>query len=82
LSDQQCKSPQVLSNGDQNKLVLGTSWTTQSKPAKLQNALQVRKPHLDLLALTPKRFNTNTHTMASQSGANSKPRNCWPSPQY
>src|SRR5580704_14011527 len=29
----------------------GASWTTQSKPTELQDALQVRKPHLDLLAL-------------------------------
>jgi hypothetical protein len=33
------------------KLVLSASWTTQSKPTELQDALQVREPHLDLLAL-------------------------------
>ena len=27
-------------------------WTTQSKPTELQDALQVREPHLDLLALS------------------------------
>jgi hypothetical protein len=47
-SDQRCEPPQVLGNGSQNKLILGASWTAQSKPAELQ----VRKPHLDLLALT------------------------------
>jgi hypothetical protein len=35
---------------------LGTSWTTQSKPAELQDALEVRKPHLDLLAFTSRRL--------------------------
>ena len=51
-SDQRCKSPQVLSDGGQNKFVLGASWTTQSKPTELQDTLQVCEPHLDLLALT------------------------------
>jgi hypothetical protein len=30
---------------------LSASWTTQSKPTELQDALQVCEPHLDLLAL-------------------------------
>ena len=51
-SDQRCEPAQVLGDGGKNKLVLGASWTTQSKPAELQDALQVRKPHLDLLPLT------------------------------
>jgi hypothetical protein len=50
--DKRREAPQVLSNGGQNKLVLSASWTTQSKPTKLQDALQVREPHLDLLTLT------------------------------
>jgi len=50
--NQRCEPPQVLSNGSQNKLVLSTLWTTQSKPTELQDALQVREPHLDLLALS------------------------------
>jgi hypothetical protein len=45
-----------LSNGGQNKLVLSASWTTQSEPTELQDALQVCKPHLDLLALMPRPF--------------------------
>ena len=49
--NQRCEPAQVLSDGGQNKLILGASWTTQSKPAKLQNALQVREAHLDLLPL-------------------------------
>src|SRR4030095_4494771 len=52
--NQRCEPPQVLSNGGQNKFVLSTSWTTQSKPTELQDALQVREPHLDLLALAPR----------------------------
>ncbi len=52
--NQRSEPPQVLSNGGQNKLILSASWTTQSKPAELQDALQVREPHLDLLALTPR----------------------------
>src|ERR1700751_3605334 len=36
----------------QNKLILGTPRPTQSEPAELEDALQVREPHLDLLALT------------------------------
>jgi hypothetical protein len=46
--------PQVLSDGGQNELILGASWTPQSKPAELQDALEVCKPHLDLLALAPR----------------------------
>jgi len=50
--DQLCKASQILSDGGQNKLVLGASWTTQSKSTELKDGLQVRKSHLDLLALT------------------------------
>ena len=54
-SDQRCEPPQVLGDGGQNELILGASWTAQSKPAELQDALEVRKPHLDLLALAPRK---------------------------
>src|ERR1700722_12862087 len=54
--DQGCEPPQVLCDGGQNKLVLGTSWTTQPKSAELEDALQVCEPHLDLLALMPRPF--------------------------
>jgi hypothetical protein len=50
-SDQRCKPPQVLGDGSQNKLILGASWATQSKPTEPEDALQVSEPHLDLLAL-------------------------------
>ncbi len=52
--DQRCEPSQVLGDSGQNKLILGASWTTQSKPAELQDALQVCEPHLDLLPLTPR----------------------------
>ena len=52
--DQRGEPSQVLSNGGQNELILGASWTAQSKPAELEDALEVRKPHLDLLALAPR----------------------------
>ena len=41
---------QVLSDGGQNKLILGTSRAAQSEPTELQDALQVCEPHLDLFA--------------------------------
>jgi hypothetical protein len=40
-----------LGDGGRNKLIPGASWTTQWKSAALQDALEVREPHLDLLAL-------------------------------
>jgi len=49
-SDQRCEPPQVLGDGGQNELNLGASWTTQSKPAELQDALQACEPHLDSFA--------------------------------
>jgi hypothetical protein len=45
--------PQVLSDGCHNKIILGTSWATQPKPTEPEDALQMREPHFDLLALTP-----------------------------
>jgi hypothetical protein len=54
--NQRCEPPQVLGDGSKDKLVLGTSRSTQSKPTELQDALQVREPHLDLLALPPRLF--------------------------
>jgi hypothetical protein len=52
--DQRREAPQVLGDGGQNELVLGASWATQPKATEPQDALQVREPHLDLLALTPR----------------------------
>jgi hypothetical protein len=54
--NQRCEPAQVLSDSGQNKLILGGSWTTQSKPAELQDALQVCEPHLDLLPFTLRLF--------------------------
>jgi hypothetical protein len=50
--NQRCEPSQILSDGGQNKLILGASWTTQSQSTKLQDALQVCEPHLDLLPIT------------------------------
>ncbi|MBB4381754.1 hypothetical protein GGD61_006442 [Bradyrhizobium sp. SBR1B] len=50
--NQRCEPPQVLGDGSKNKLVLGASWTAESEPAELEDALEVRKPHLDFLSLT------------------------------
>jgi hypothetical protein len=51
--DQRCETSQILGDGSENKFVLGAPWPTQSKPTEPQDALQVREPHLDLLALQP-----------------------------
>jgi hypothetical protein len=50
------EAPQILSDGSQNKLVLGAPWATKPEPTKPQDALQVCKLHLDLLALTSRRL--------------------------
>jgi hypothetical protein len=51
--DQFGEPSQVLGDGGQNKLILGTPRPTQPKPVEPQDTLEVCKPHLDLLALTP-----------------------------
>ena len=55
---QRCEPPEVLGDGGQNKLILGTSRSTQSKPTELQDALQMCEPHLDLLALMSRLLKT------------------------
>ncbi|MET4035861.1 hypothetical protein ABIB94_007558 [Bradyrhizobium sp. JR7.2] len=50
--NQRREPPQILSDGSQNKLVLGAPWAAQSKSAEPQDALQVSEPHLNLLPLT------------------------------
>jgi hypothetical protein len=45
---------QVLGDGGEREFVLCTARAAQSKPTEPQDALQVREPHLDLLALTPR----------------------------
>ena len=54
--NQRREAPEILSDGSQNKLILRASWTTKSKPTEPQDALQVREPHLDLLALAARLF--------------------------
>lgn len=41
----------MLSDGSQNKLILGASWAKKPKPTKPQDALQMRELNLDLLGL-------------------------------
>jgi hypothetical protein len=41
-------------DGGQDKLILGASWATKSKPTKPQDALKMCEPHLDLLAFAPR----------------------------
>src|SRR5450756_1115000 len=65
--NQRCEPPQVLGDGRQDKLVLGASWTTQSQPTELQDAFEVREPHLDLLALASR--------LLKALGANERPGN-------
>jgi hypothetical protein len=45
------KPAQVLSDGCQRELELGAAWASQAQAAKPQNALEVGKQHLDLLAI-------------------------------
>jgi hypothetical protein len=52
--DQFGEPPQVLSDSGKNKLILGASRAAQSKPVEPQDALEVCKPHLDLLTLAPR----------------------------
>jgi hypothetical protein len=37
--NQRCEPPQVLGDGSKDKLILGTSRSTQSKPTELQDTL-------------------------------------------
>src|ERR1700722_19202993 len=54
LCGQRREPSQVLSDGGQNKLILGTSRAAQSESTELQDALQVCESHLDLFALMPR----------------------------
>jgi hypothetical protein len=40
-NNQLCKPSQVLRDGGKRKLILGATWTTQSKTAKLQDSFEV-----------------------------------------
>jgi len=43
----------VLGGGGEEELVSGPFGTSKAKPVELQDALEVREQHLDLLPLTP-----------------------------
>jgi hypothetical protein len=45
---------EILSDASKDKFVLGTLRPAQSEPTKLQDALQVGEPHLDLFAFKAK----------------------------
>src|SRR5436190_22184720 len=45
------KSPQVLSGCGQQYFILATAQTPQSEPVEPEDALHMRKPHLNLLSL-------------------------------
>jgi hypothetical protein len=49
--DQLCEPSQILSDVGQNKLILSASRSAKSNPTEPQDALQMREPHLDPLAL-------------------------------
>jgi hypothetical protein len=48
-----CDTPEVLGDGGEHELVLCATRAAQPKPAEPQDALQVREPHLDALAVVP-----------------------------
>jgi hypothetical protein len=50
------ESSHTRGDGRQNEIILGASWTTQSKLAALQDALEVSEPHLDLPAPPPELY--------------------------
>jgi hypothetical protein len=45
------EAPEVLRGGGEQHFIPRTAQPSQSKPIEPENALHVRKPHLDLLAL-------------------------------
>jgi hypothetical protein len=47
------KTPQVLCGRGQQHFVFCPAQASQAKPVELEDALHVRKSHLDLLALPP-----------------------------
>jgi hypothetical protein len=53
--DQPCHLSEVLDCGSEEELVLSTRRTSQPEPVEAQDALEMRKQHLDLLTFTPRR---------------------------
>ena len=54
LGDQLGELPEVLDGRGQEELVAGTVRAAQPQPVEAEDALQVGKQHLDLLALPPR----------------------------
>jgi len=50
-AEQLGKPPQVLRGCGEYHLLLGTAQAPQPEPVEFQDALHMRKPHLDLLSL-------------------------------
>ena len=44
---------EVLGGGGEEELISGSVWTAKAKPVELQDTLEMRKQHLDLLPLAP-----------------------------
>ena len=53
MHGQLCQAPQILRDGGEGELELGSAWPAQAKPAKAQDALEVGKQHLNLFAVSP-----------------------------
>src|SRR5690242_5851341 len=52
--EKHCHTPQVLGDGGQHELVLSAARAAQTQSGEPQDALQVREPHLDALAVMPR----------------------------
>ena len=51
MAEQLGEPPQILRGCGEQHLILGTAQAPQPKPVEPQDALHVREPHLDFLAL-------------------------------
>ena len=51
FSNKLCEAPEVLGNGCEHELVLCPARTPKPEAAEPQNALQMRKPHLNSLTV-------------------------------
>jgi hypothetical protein len=48
-----CQTPKILRDRRKGKLELCSTWPAQAEAAKAQDALQMRKQHLNLLSVSP-----------------------------
>ena len=46
-----CELSEILGNRGEEELVFGPIWPTKPEPCQVQNTLEVREQHLDLLPL-------------------------------